>query len=196
MGMARAVFVAVAGALGAASACAESRYPVAAAPQGSAGGALGAPAPIQSSAPEATAANRTLCEARCARDRRCDPATPEPPSCACGALEPAGVIRADWAAAAIDCFARPGCDPPDECERSAFRAIGQSPLDWPPIVLRCLSRGDECGGSSATCRRLAALTEGARAAAAPCFDEPCAVYSRCFAAFVSTRMTPAVPEWR
>ena len=195
MGMARAVFALGVGGLVAASACAEV-HPQPAAPPVAAAVAPPVRASVSPPRPEATASNRTLCEARCARDRRCDPGTPNPPSCACGDVAPTGLIRADWAAATIECFARPDCDAPDACERAAFRAIGQSPLDWPPIVLRCLARGDECGGSSTTCRHLAALTEGAREAASPCFDEPCAAYSRCFASFVAARMTPAVPDWR
>jgi hypothetical protein len=106
------------------------------------------------------------------------------------------MLRADWTRAAIVCLAAPGCAPEDECERAAFRAVGIAPMDWPPVVLRCLERGSECGGSSATCRRIAALRDAAQSAASSCFDQSCSAYTSCLGRFVASAMSPAVPAWR
>jgi hypothetical protein len=86
-------------------------------------------------------------------------------------------------------------DHDDACERSSFRAIGIDPLAWPPVVLRCLAKGDVCGGTFRACRRLAAMTDAARAEADRCFARGCAEYRACFDAFWSARVAPAAPAW-
>jgi hypothetical protein len=62
--------------------------------------------------------------------------------------------------------------------------------------MRCFERGDTCGGSSVTCRRLAAMTDDARAEAAVCFDQPCETYAPCLREFIASHVTPAVHAWR
>jgi hypothetical protein len=121
---------------------------------------------------------------------------PRAATCACATLRDEGLLRPDWARAEIACLGQAACDLPGDCEAEASRTIGAAPFSWPPVVMRCLARGDVCGGSSATCRRLAAMTDEAQAEAGACFDLSCDAYTRCFRRFLDGRVAPAVPGWR
>jgi hypothetical protein len=140
---------------------------------------------------------RSLCEASCARGIRCD--GPRGSSCDCGAVRDSNLLRPDWARAELACLGRTPCSSSTaaaDCETEAYRAIGIAPLSWPTVVMRCLERGDACGGSFVTCRHLAAMSDDATAAASVCFDQPCDAYAACFRDFLASRVTPAVPAWR
>lgn len=159
------------------------------------------PAPSAARGPASADADtglaRALCEATCARAIRCDgPRAGKAGACDCEGVRDPRVLRGEWARAAIACLGESVCDSSADCEAAAYRAIGAAPLSWPPVVMRCLARGDACGGSSATCQHLAALSDDARAEASVCFDQPCDGYAACFRRFVATRVTPAVPAWR
>jgi hypothetical protein len=109
------------------------------------------------------------------------------------------LLREDWTTATIACLGRTSCsvtDAEDDCEAEAFRAIGAAPVAWPGVVMRCLQRGAACGGSSARCRRIAAMADGARAEVDACFDLPCDAYDLCLRGFLASRVTPAVPRWQ
>jgi hypothetical protein len=133
-----------------------------------------------------------LCEAACDRRDRCG----DDSACACVAAHDTGAIRADWAEAAAACARDAPCGADVDCDVEAARAIGVRPLDQPAVVLRCLSKGDVCGGSFAACRRLAALTDDARAEVDRCAPLPCDAWHECFASFWSREVAPAVPAWR
>jgi hypothetical protein len=155
------------------------------------------PAPGPAAASADTGVARALCEATCARAIRCDgPRAGKAGACDCGGVRDPRVLRPEWVHAAIACLGESACDSSVDCESAAYRAIGAAPLSWPPVVMRCLARGDTCGGSSATCQRLAALSDEAQAEASACFDQPCEGYAVCFRRFVASRVTPAVPAWK
>jgi hypothetical protein len=116
-------------------------------------------------------------------------------------VQDTGVLRSDWASADIACIGRAACTGDDAavsaCEREALGAVGGGPSAWPAVVMECLERGSECGGSSVTCQRLAAMTDVARAEASACFAErSCDAYSACFRDFLAARVAAAVPRWR
>jgi hypothetical protein len=125
---------------------------------------------------------RRTCEAECRRDARCGEAKGCGP---CDAVAGEAVIRPDWARAAASCADGLACDRSlDACAREARSAIGIDALALPPVVLRCLQKGDQCGGRSADCLALAALTDAWRDQADACFAErSCAAYAARFAAF-------------
>jgi hypothetical protein len=137
---------------------------------------------------------RALCSAACARTIRCE--GPRAATCDCASARDEDLLRADWVRADVACLGQATCGASQDCETEAYRSIGAAPFAWPPVVMRCLARGDACGGSSATCRRLAALTDDARAEADACFEGPCEAYASCFQAFLASRVAPAVPPWR
>jgi hypothetical protein len=141
-----------------------------------------------------------LCEARCLREARCARAS----ACACDTISDRHVVRDDWLRADAACLARAPCDAPaleetetaePACERVAYASIGVGGIAWPGVVLRCLAKGDTCGGSFDACRHLAALVDSARAEVDACFARPCDEYEACFAAFWSARVAPTVPAW-
>jgi hypothetical protein len=136
---------------------------------------------------------RPLCEASCARADRCG--DERAPLCACERARDTGAIRADWAAAEMSCLRAAPCDAGVDCDPVAERAIGVRPLDQPPVVLRCLVKGDTCGGSFAMCRRLAALTDDARLEVDRCASLDCDGWRACFATFWRSRVAPALPAW-
>jgi hypothetical protein len=140
---------------------------------------------------------RSVCEADCARAIRCE--GPRARSCDCGSVRDSDLLRPDWTREQIACLGRTACgsaNASEECEAEAYRKIGAAPLSWPTSVMRCLERGDACGGSFATCRRLAAMNDDARAEACACFDRPCEAYAACFHEFFASRVTPAVHAWK
>ncbi|MGO8999254.1 MAG: hypothetical protein ACLQVI_38505 [Polyangiaceae bacterium] len=146
-----------------------------------------------------TSPARSLCEARCAHSIRCD--GPRTTECDCGTVRDTGLLRADWTQAQVACLGRSSCTGGDasdvtDCDSEAYRAIGIDPLSLPSVVMRCLERGDTCGGSAVTCRRLAAMSDDARAQASACFDRPCDDYTTCFRDFVAKRVAPEVHAWR
>jgi hypothetical protein len=136
---------------------------------------------------------RVLCEAACDRRDRC---ADDADICSCNTARDTGALRADWVAAAIACDRDAPCDADVDCDAIAARAIGVRPLDPPGVVLRCLSRGDVCGGTFAQCRRLAALTDDARAEVDRCAALDCDHWRACFVAFWRSEVAPAVPSWR
>jgi hypothetical protein len=135
---------------------------------------------------------RPLCEAACERRARCEDDGP----CECARARDTGTIRGDWATAAIACAKGAPCDDDVDCDAIAAERIGVRPLDQPGVVLRCLSKGDACGGSFAQCRRLAALTDDARAEVDRCAALDCDAWRACFAAFWRSEVAPAAPSWR
>jgi hypothetical protein len=137
---------------------------------------------------------RPLCEAACDRADRCG--GDRAPLCACERARDTGAIRADWAAAATACARTAPCDADVDCDVVAGRAIGVRPLDQPPVVLRCLVKGDACGGSFVMCRRLAALTDDARLEVDRCATLDCDRWRACFAAFWRSSVAPVVPAWQ
>jgi hypothetical protein len=138
----------------------------------------------------------TLCNAKSARVARCEPARAPELAGACNAVRDTRVLRADWVRAEVACLANEACNADDDCELVGYRTIGVTPLDWPPVVRRCIQMGDICGGAFATCRHLTALTDEARAAALRCFStSSCDDYATCFRAFVASHVDPAVPTW-
>lgn len=140
------------------------------------------------------AMERAVCEARCARSIRCE--GPREAVCPCRSVDDSGLLRADWARAAIACLGTTPCEATPDCDALAYRAIGVTPLSWPPVVMRCFEREATCGGSSASCRRVAAFSDAAQAEVAMCFDRACPEFTDCFDSFVATRVAPAVPSWR
>jgi hypothetical protein len=140
---------------------------------------------------------RSVCLAECARTIRCE--GPRASACDCDSVRDSDLLRPDWARAQIACLARTACGPPNAsegCESEAYRAIGAAPLSWPTAVMRCLERGDRCGGSFSTCRRLAAMSDDAQAQASVCFDQPCDAYATCFRDFFAARVAPAMHVWK
>lgn len=137
---------------------------------------------------------RAVCEARCARGIRCQ--GPRVAGCGCGGITGPALLRPDWANAEIACLGRARCEAEEDCETEAYRVIGAAPLSWPPVVMRCLQQADTCGGSSARCRRLAAMSDGARAEVAACLDRACDAFTSCFQTFFAARVAPAAPDWR
>ena len=153
------------------------------------------PCPLPADYPSEPPLTRGVCEAFCARSIRCQ--GPRHAACACeGASGGPEILRDDWAQAEITCLERTPCDAPDVCDSDANRAVGATPLAWPPVVMQCLQRGSACGGSAENCRHLAAVSDEARAEASACFDLPCDEYAACFRSFVASRLAPAVPTWR
>jgi hypothetical protein len=137
-----------------------------------------------------------LCNAKSARVARCEPARAPELAGACDSVRDTHALRADWVRAELACFANEACAAQDDCETVGYRSIGVSPEAWPPVVRRCVQMGDLCGGSFETCRRLTAMTDGARADALRCFStSSCDEYSACFHDFVASRLEPAVPTW-
>jgi hypothetical protein len=137
---------------------------------------------------------RPMCEAACDRLDRCG--DDDAPLCDCERARDTGAFRADWAAAAIACARDAPCDADVDCDLAASRAIGIRPLDQPGVVLRCLAKGDTCGGSFAMCRRLAALTDDARNEVDRCAALDCDRWRACFATFWRARVAPSAPVWR
>jgi hypothetical protein len=157
--------------------------------------AAGAPAPAAKPVVPPGAARR-VCDTDCAARARCDDAAAPAAACACEAVTDTTLLRADWIQTVVACRSRADCPTLDACETEGYRAIGAAPLDWPPVVLQCLERGAECGGSSATCRRFAALMDDARADVARCFQGSCEASASCLRTFLARRVMPAVPAWR
>jgi hypothetical protein len=126
--------------------------------------------PTEEPAPAGDVA-RSVCEAGCAHAIRCE-GPRAAAACHCGHVQETGVLRSDWARAEVACLGRAACAEDDAavsaCEREALGAVGAAPLAPPAVVMECLERGSECGGSSVTCRRLAAMTDVARAEASAC----------------------------
>jgi len=158
------------------------------------------PAPAPPAEPAASVA-RPLCEARCEHAARCSATREEHEgqasrACSCATARETNGLRADWARADIACLRDPKCIGEDECEANAARAVGATPLSWPPVVLRCLQKGDLCGGSGATCRRLVATTGDVAREADVCFAKDCDAYQACFGALWDARVVSAVPAWK
>ena len=148
--------------------------------------------PSDPGAPVDEALARPLCEARCEHAARCG----ADGACSCAWSRETDALRADWVHADIECLSAPACTTEADCEATASRAVGASPLAWPPVVLRCLQKGDECGGSSATCRRLVATTDELARDADACFAMACGDYRSCFRALWDARVASAVASWR
>jgi len=99
----------------------------------------------------------------------------------------------DARASALRCFDASSCTAFSDCFHTLLTARAAI-VDWSPVVMRCLQKSDECGGSAATCRGLSSLADEAQSSALRCFDEgSCATFSECFRAFLAVHAATTAP---